>query len=94
MLHPSCNPGHHEWIQPETIEQWKSMSSAKLDALVQIVQHHITSDNAAPLHMTDDQKLEPDPEYVSPPRPEGLKPDKIVIYSEFPSSNPQITSVS
>jgi hypothetical protein len=70
------------------------MSSVKLDTLVEIVCHHLTSDNAAPLLVIDNQKLQPDPEYISPPQPEGLHPNNVVIYSEFPSSNLQIISVS
>lgn len=70
------------------------MASPKLDALVDIVWHHISSDNTPPLHVINGQKLEPDLEYMLPSQPEGLHSNKIVIYSEFPSSNPQIISVS
>lgn len=44
--------------------------------------------------MPDGHTLERDNDYMRNPPQEGLQPDKIVIYSEFPSSNPQITGVS
>jgi hypothetical protein len=95
LLHPSCSPGRHDWVEPKTTEEWNAKASVKLDALVQVLKHHLAKDNAAPLCVTSDgHTLEPSKEYVCSPRPDGLHPDKIVVYSEFPSSNPQITSVS
>jgi hypothetical protein len=95
LLHPSCGSTHHTWIEPKTIEEWKGKASVKLDALIQVLDHHLKEDQAIPLQVTPDgHTLEPSKEYIRSPAQDGLQPDKIVIYSEFPSSNPQIKGVS
>jgi len=97
LLHPSCgtNVGSNSWTQPKTIEDWKLKPSVKLDSLVQILTHHLRQDNALPLQVSSDgHLLEPCQDYQRHPLQNGLHSDKIVVYSEFPSSNPQITSVS
>lgn len=69
------------------------MASAKLDALIEILNHHLHTDDAKPLKMNTNGIIEVDDQVVLPERPAGLPRDKIVIYSHFPSSNRQILSV-
>lgn len=94
LLHPSCTPGRHEWPELETIEDWSAVATVKLNALVQILLHHILEDDAAPLRVSSDGRtLEPCNDYVRQPRDPKLPWDRIVVYSEFPSSNHVIESV-
>lgn len=63
--------------------------------LVQILSHHLREDNIAPLRVAlDGHILEPCNDFEWRTGQDGLHPDKVVIYSEFLSSNPQIKSVS
>jgi hypothetical protein len=95
LLHPSCGSPTHIWTALKTIEEWKAIVSVKLDALVQILTHHLKEDDAIPLQVNPDgHTLEPSKDYMRNPPQEGLPRDKIVIYSEFPSSNTQIKGVS
>lgn len=82
-----------------TEESWKAHPSTKLDTLIQICQHHLAHDDAIPLmidsNRADDNALIVTPDYVSDARlEEGLGPDKIVMYTAFPSQNPIVMAVS
>ncbi|KAH0830174.1 hypothetical protein J3R83DRAFT_1525 [Lanmaoa asiatica] len=96
LLHPHMNPGGGEdsWVTPTSLEDWNTKrTSTKLDILVQIVAHHLAQDNAPAVKMNaDDQTLEF--ETLKRVDPDGKQdPDRIVIFSLFPSSHPGITEV-
>src|SRR5436190_12834038 len=72
-----------------TIAQWHEDPSRKLDALIHILQYHLHTDGRPPLQVVDDTLVPSDGCTVQ----EG-SPDKIIIYSAFPSSNLQLLKVS
>ncbi|EIW79437.1 hypothetical protein CONPUDRAFT_73886 [Coniophora puteana RWD-64-598 SS2] len=83
-----------EWKTPESREDWESSDrkSIKLDILVQLVLHHLEHDSATPLAVQEDfrsLRVRTDEEEDGAPRTEPIegKPDKIIVYSGFPSSN-------
>lgn len=98
LLHPHMNPrgGDDFWVTPTSLSDWKTeRASTKLDALAQIVAHHHAQDNASPVKINaDGQTLEF--EQVEPLGPPDGKqdPDRIIIFSLFPSSNSGIKDVS
>ncbi|KAI5984880.1 P-loop containing nucleoside triphosphate hydrolase protein [Pisolithus albus] len=73
---------------------WKGdKCSTKLDVLAQIVAHHLSTDNAQPLNVNEDGiTLQPDD---SPTKTAiaSKEPDRIIIFSAFPSSNAAIIDV-
>lgn len=76
----------HSWADNQTLEEYNEWPSRKLDAVKDILQHHLANDNAPPLKIIDGE-LKPDP--FAPPPPavaEDLPRDKIVLYSAFPSN--------
>ncbi|KZT17921.1 hypothetical protein NEOLEDRAFT_1081787, partial [Neolentinus lepideus HHB14362 ss-1] len=76
-------------------KDWLEMRSCKLDALAKIVTHHLATDNACVLKVGEDgYTLVPDE--TAPrddPETRGSQPDRIVVYSAFPSSNFAIQDV-
>lgn len=86
---------------PETMDEWLAKPSSKLHALVELIQWHLGEDNRPPLkvdEVTDEKSytknsFSPNPHYEPRPRPEGLPPDKIVVYFAFPSNNGLLTAV-
>jgi hypothetical protein len=87
LLHPSCNT-NFEWHNPTTPEEWRLHPSRKLDALVEILSHHLETAGAPALEVGSDGELVPKPDPET-----GGSPDKIVVYSAFPSSNVQLLRV-
>jgi len=102
LLHPGCNPtlGLPE---PESLAEYRTMPSRKVDAMVQIIKHHLAKAGARPL------KLAPPPQGASSDeadvtfeenmeRPEvdvsDLPPDRIIVYSFFIGNFPLIQKVS
>ena len=81
-MHPSCN-ANYEWKNPKTLEEWEKDPSRKLDVLAEILRHHLESNNAPPLHVKDDKLVPADSPQIEI---RDLGPDKIVVYSAFPSS--------
>ncbi|KAJ3472678.1 hypothetical protein NLI96_g13290 [Meripilus lineatus] len=94
LTHPICNSSLiSDEDVPKTVEAWREKPSRKLDTLVLICLHHLNQDNAVPLTIhPDNQTLVEDSSYVPPELPEydlrgaKLGPDKIIIYSAFPSN--------
>ncbi|THG92497.1 hypothetical protein EW026_g8419 [Hermanssonia centrifuga] len=77
---------------PKTLAEWTSTKSTKLDAVVQIIKHHLANDDAAMLHEVGDHNvLTPQADHV--PRTDIITPDKIVVYSAFTSHNAFIRQV-
>ncbi|KAI6008989.1 P-loop containing nucleoside triphosphate hydrolase protein [Pisolithus microcarpus] len=96
LLHPHMNPsaGNDTWCTPSSLQEWQGEKcSAKLDILAQIVAHHLSTDNARPLDLDDDGiTLRPD-ESRSNASVASKEPDRIIIFSAFPSSNAAIIDV-
>lgn len=95
MLHPRLNPkAEQHWVNPKTMETWEKEKTIKLDTLAQLVKRHLAEDGRQPFTMHEDgHTLIPDP--TRPGETEKFDyPDKIVIFSAFPSSNGAILDVS
>ncbi|KAH8069437.1 P-loop containing nucleoside triphosphate hydrolase protein [Cristinia sonorae] len=92
---------------PATTEEWENNPSRKLDVLVQVITHHLKTPNAAYLKSTKREgfkgafdKYDVTADEVGPPPPPSHDklghingPDKIIVYSAFPSNNPLIVNV-
>jgi hypothetical protein len=89
LLHPSCN-SNHPWGNPTTIDEWKKDPSRKLDALVQILQYHLSAPDRPYLHVQGNQLVPSSPDAAIP----SMGVDKIVVYMAFPTSNLQVLAVS
>lgn len=78
---------------PATIAEWEPNSSSKMNALVRILQYHMATPNAPPLHVDDSaeaqgrNKLVPNPNIAWNDTPDVNTPDKILVYSAFPFHN-------
>ncbi|KAI6029961.1 hypothetical protein BKA83DRAFT_4489870 [Pisolithus microcarpus] len=96
LLHPQMNPsaGTDTWCTPSSLQDWKGdKCSTKLDILAQIVAHHLSTDNAQPLNVNEDGvSLQPDDSPTNTAIA-SKEPDRIIIFSAFPSSNAAITDV-
>lgn len=82
-------------MTPTSLEDWKSKrASTKLNILAQVTAHHLARDNTAPVKIQPDgQTLEFDT--IEHAKHDGKQePDRIIIFSLFPSSNTAITEVS
>jgi hypothetical protein len=95
LTHRMCDTiydeGKHDG-PPSSLEEWETIKSKKLEILVSVIEYHLASDNRRPLMVSKDGALVENPEDLPAP-PTGLGPDKIVVYSAFPSNNPLITRV-
>lgn len=83
-----CDPAHDDGMHngpPANLDEWDTMKSKKLDVLVKLVKHHLGDDNRHPFKVDNDELVENKDEL--PPHPEKSAPDKIVVYSAFPSNN-------
>ncbi|KAH0826428.1 P-loop containing nucleoside triphosphate hydrolase protein [Lanmaoa asiatica] len=81
------------WEKPTSVNQWRCKPSTKLDILATILVHHLAKDNAPPLKVhSNGISLETD---SSQPLDDVTHPDpdRIVIFSAFPSSNAAIRDV-
>jgi hypothetical protein len=68
---------------------YKKARSAKLDSLVEILWHHLANDGApaiTPTHHTEEAPSLSQPQPQPQQQIQGLPPDKIIVYSFFPSS--------
>ena len=87
---------------PRTPEEWQDMKSAKLDLCLKVVQYYLEADNKPPLELSEQGELRAKNPNPSDPhdwsnvnaRPDGLPPDKIVLFSNFPVNNALIVRVS
>ncbi|KAI6162766.1 P-loop containing nucleoside triphosphate hydrolase protein, partial [Pisolithus thermaeus] len=96
LLHPHMNPsaGSETWCKPSSLQEWKGEKcSTKLDILAQIVAHHLSADNALPLNVDDDGMTLRPVESQSNAAVASKEPDRIIIFSAFPSSNAAIVDV-
>src|ERR1700761_5437297 len=95
LLHPWCVESNDEnekgITAAKTYETYESARSAKLDSLVEILQHHLANDGASgitPTRQTEQalslsqQQHQDQQQIQASPSP----PDKIIVYSFFPSS--------
>jgi hypothetical protein len=63
------------------------MTSRKLEVLVAVLTHHLAEDNVTPLQMAEDKiHVLPIPDHAWEAAGDE-KPDKIIVYCAFPSSN-------
>ncbi|GBE89337.1 hypothetical protein SCP_1503450 [Sparassis crispa] len=90
LTHPGCNH-EFEYELPNTLEDWRNKPSKKLETLVEVLQHHLETDGAAPLAVTG-PGLGNHPDHVEF-HPVAGSPDKIVVYINFPSHLPLIGAV-
>ena len=100
LLNPWSTEGHHtkSWQKLRSVDELRqeNLLTVKLDVLAKVVNYHLQSDGRQPLKNTPDGRdVESDP-----PAGQGLfntipeAPDKIVVFSGFPSSNQLILDVS
>jgi hypothetical protein len=94
LLHPWCVESKDvKKKKSNTYAMYKNARSAKLDTLVEILQHHLANDGASAIYPSLGTEKEPS---SSPPQPqqEDLGPDRMIVYSFFPSSFGLIEMVS
>lgn len=103
LLHPWCvePPQKTDTVLPaRTYEDYKKQPSAKLESLVEILRHHLAEDGRpaiAPSRQVPTQPSEQQQQQEPPQtgaQSNSLLPDKIVVYSYFPSSFHLIKMVS
>ncbi|KAH9949213.1 P-loop containing nucleoside triphosphate hydrolase protein, partial [Amylocystis lapponica] len=87
LTHPACNY-IGDWVKPTTIEEWQRDSSVKMNALVDIVRHHLNADGAPPLciETPGSNVLVPDLQAPVDSRGPHSLPDKLVIFVAFPAN--------
>jgi hypothetical protein len=90
LTHPSLNNDTATKL-PESATEWDAMKSKKLETLAKLVKHHLDQDGATPMTMVDNELIAD--HSVSPPPTADKDPDKIIIYSAFPSNNELIKTV-
>ncbi|KIN92842.1 hypothetical protein M404DRAFT_172474 [Pisolithus tinctorius Marx 270] len=67
--------------------------STKLDILAEIVAHHLAADSSPPLNVLDDGITLKVGQSMAVDEPVSKEPDRIIIFSAFPSSNAAIVDV-
>lgn len=85
-LHPFAADRKKRGTFPESKARYDEIPSAKLDAVVNLVLHHMDDRQAPPLKVVDHKNLVPG-EWPSSNQRDPAKPQKIVIYSFFTQSN-------
>ncbi|KIN92956.1 hypothetical protein M404DRAFT_172153, partial [Pisolithus tinctorius Marx 270] len=96
LLHPHMNPssGNDTWSTPASLQEWKGdRCSTKLDILAEIVAHHLAADSSPPLNVLDDGITLEVGQSMAVDEPVSKEPDRIIIFSAFPSSNAAIVDV-
>ncbi|KAI6154544.1 P-loop containing nucleoside triphosphate hydrolase protein [Pisolithus tinctorius] len=74
--------------------KWKGdRCSTKLDILAEIVAHHLAADSSPPLNVLDDGITLKVGQSMAVDEPVSKEPDRIIIFSAFPSSNAAIVDV-
>lgn len=82
------------WEAPKSVEQWTNeLASTKLDTLAKIVKHHLEQDNLLPLMVLEDGMTIDVDSAAELDDKDHTDPDRIVIFSAFPSSNAAIRDV-
>ena len=89
------NPREGEkWITPSSLDHWKvNYTSTKLNALLEIVTHHLVVDNAPPLLVGPDKKFLILATQIPDQPSTNDNCDHIIVLSLFPSSNVAICEV-
>ena len=100
MLHPWCvvkkgeeKTTHHN----NTYEMYKKARSAKLDSLVEVLKHHLATDGApakVPLRQIKSSELQSSQQLQRQQEQGCAAPDKIIVFSYFPSAFWLIEKVS
>ncbi|KAH9828575.1 P-loop containing nucleoside triphosphate hydrolase protein [Rhodofomes roseus] len=72
-----------EFPEPKSKEEFEQMPTAKLAALVDIIHHHRTP-KAPPLNIKTELR---DPDFKGYSTHHGSGPDKMIVFSYFPSNN-------
>ena len=106
LTHPSVLGPSHGWNVPATGAEFDQHPTAKLYVLRRLLQHHLHGDKARPLRNargleTDRSKYPPWPESNRLVEVDDFRyteykdgpPDKIIVYSAFPSNNDVILKV-
>jgi hypothetical protein len=93
------NPSEdHPWVKPTSLEAWENSphKSVKLDVLGRLVSYHLMQNGRPPMEMDESGRtLTANPMFeASGLIADDAHPDRIVIYSAFPSSNRAIFDVS
>jgi hypothetical protein len=80
---------------PNTIEEWTrpGSPSAKINALIAVVTHHLSRNGAPPLKSINGAVVNCGDGLEGANLIPNLPDDKIIIFGAFPSSNPIIVSV-
>jgi hypothetical protein len=110
LLHPWCVVDPKETLAESverTYQEYQQERSAKLDTLVEILLHHLARDGAPGINPsrhipTDPPEQQQQQEQQEPPQGQEqagaqsktLPPDKIIVYSYFPSAFGLIKMVS
>src|ERR1700761_8224758 len=103
LLHPWCvvPPQKTDTVLPaHTYKEYKEQPSAKLESLVKILQHHLAEDGRPAIVPSRQVPTQPSAQQQQQEPPQtgeqsnNLLPDKIVVYSYFPSSFHLIKMVS
>lgn len=95
LLHPAMvSSTGIQWEKPSSKDAWNEKPSMKLQTLVETVHYHLASNGRSHVKITDDGKtlLLPTTTDMNPINDDA--PDKIVVFSNFPSSNIAIGDVS
>ncbi|RDB30571.1 DNA repair and recombination protein RAD54 [Hypsizygus marmoreus] len=80
LTHPACDGTDRQWHDPQTQAEWKTDPSRKIDALVEILRHHLKEDGAPPLKVDENNNIIPEepvppvPEEPVPPAPDQPVP--------------------
>jgi SNF2 family DNA or RNA helicase len=73
------------------MDEWRQCPSKKLDTLAQIVRYHLKLDNRAPLSVESNELVHTNDNDSTPVS--KTAPDKLVVFSAFPSNLPQVIAV-
>ncbi|KAG1741027.1 P-loop containing nucleoside triphosphate hydrolase protein [Suillus occidentalis] len=98
VLHPHMNPSEDRpWVKPTSLEAWENSphKSVKLDVLGRLVSYHLMQDGRPPMEMDESgHTLTANPMFeASGSIADDTHPDRIVVYSAFPSSNRAIFDI-
>jgi hypothetical protein len=87
----------HTWVKPVSITHWENgpHKSVKLDLLGRLVSYHLMHDGRPPMQIDESgHALVVNPMFQAPiSTADNTNPDRIVVYSAFPSSNAAILDV-
>ncbi|KAK7682072.1 hypothetical protein QCA50_014658 [Cerrena zonata] len=79
VVHPDFFTTRENQLRFDTLEDWQSNSSTKLDVMAKVVQWHLTMDKRSPMKTVDGVLVDGDATLLD--NPDGLPRDKIVVFS-------------